>query len=207
MEDKNKMLINIISIRYGREENTYTSRDKNLYFEVDDREFESVADEESIHNVRVIEKNLVRWCTDFRYLSQYQKDVKKADLAQQKWLEQLCKQHYNLTVEARQNSRKDAGYINYTKNYEDVQPEDYYGLLKKYLTADTMKYLETGLVFGYLGHSERTKETDKVICEFLDENPDLINTVNTEFLTSSFGRHFMDNYENPEQLKKFLKGL
>ena len=78
------MLINIISVRYGREENTYTPKDKELYFEVDDKEFESVADEESIHNVQVIEKNLVRWCTDFHYLSQYQKDVKTVDLAQQK---------------------------------------------------------------------------------------------------------------------------
>ena len=58
-----------------------------------------------------------------------------------------------------------------------------------------------------LGHEERTKESDKVICEFLDENPDMIEKVNSGFLRNSTGRHYMDNYTSPEELRKFLEEL
>ena len=99
------------------------------------------------------------------------------------------------------------GYITYTKDYESEQPEDYYGLLEKYLTKETLDYLNGGIVFGYLGHEERTKESDKVICEFLDENPDMKEKVNSGFLRNSAGRHYMDNYTSPEELRKFLEEL
>lgn len=63
------------------------------------------------------------------------------------------------------------------------------------------------LFLGYLGHSDRTKESDQAICEFLEENPDLIQVVNDEFFTHSAGRHYMDNYQGPEKLKEYLKRL
>lgn len=110
-------------------------------------------------------------------------------------------------IEREYDDRKDKGYINHVKAFSKVEPEDYYGLLGKYLTKETHKYIESRCVFGYLGHEDRTKETDKVICEFLDENPDMKERVNRDFLCSGIGRHYMDNYSGPEDLRKFLGEL
>lgn len=119
----------------------------------------------------------------------------------------MLNKHYKATKEQEYSVRKDKGYITYTKEYDNMKPEDYYGLLEKYFTKETHDYLERGIVFGYLGHEERTKETDKVVREFLNENPDMKERVNAYFLTSSTGRHYMDNYTSPKELRKFLEEL
>lgn len=52
-------------------------------------------------------------------------------------------------------------------------------------------YIKTAKpVRGYLGHENRTRETDSAIC-LLDKNPHLIKEVNNAFLTSSDGWNFM----------------
>ena len=133
--------------------------------------------------------------------------MKGVDFVKQGQLKSLYDKHFKLSREKVYDARRDMGYINCTKDYESEQPEDYYGLLEKYLTKETLDYLNSGIVFGYLGHEERTKESDKVICEFLDENHDMKEKVNRNFLTSSIGRHYMDNCPSPEELRKFLEEL
>ena len=78
---------------------------------------------------------------------------------------------------------------------------------KEVYISTLLSYLNSGIVFGYLGHEERTKESDKVICEFLDENPDMKEKVNSGFIRNSTGRHFMDNCPSQEELRKFLEEL
>lgn len=97
-----------------------------------------------------------------------------------------------------------------------------YGLVDKYVVTDIpidvwidmsrelFPYTHvppSRIVVGYLGHEERTKESDKVICEFLDEHPDMKEKVNSGFLRNSTGRHYMDNCPSPEELRKFLEEL
>lgn len=201
-------MLNIQCIRYGSGEHYYSSNDKWLYFELDDDAFNEIASEEELQNVQNIEGKLVRGLLDFKHFAiSYARDVKKTDETTQEYLESMFSKHYKATLAQEQSTRKDKGYINGVKDYDKMKPEDYYGLLEKYFTKETLKYLEGGIVFGYLGHEERTKETDKVICEFLDENPDMKERVNTYFLTSGTGRHYMDNYTSPEELRKFLEEL
>ena len=199
-------MLNIISVRYGVD-NVYSSRDKWLYFEVDDYTFNSMATAEEIIDIHKIDGKLVRCSNTTNVTSDYSSDIKKTDKDTQAYLESMYKKHCAETTAQEQNARKDKGYINYTKNYGDVKPEDYYGLLKKYFTPHALDYINSGVVFGYLGHENRTKETDQVICDFLEENPDSKSTVNDMFLTHSSGRHFMDNYNSPEQLRKYLEEL
>lgn len=200
-------MLNIQYVRYGQDDYTYTRDDKCLYFELDDDTFNSIADVEEKQNIQNIEGKLVRCTYGFEYLSKYDLDAKKFDGTTQAYLESIFKKHYNASKEQEYTERKDKGYINYVKDYDKGTSEDYYGLLEKCFTKETLKYLDGGIVFGYLGHEERTKETDKVICEFLDENPDMKERVNRDFLTSGTGRHYMDNCPSPEELRKFLEEL
>ena len=200
-------MLNIQCVRYSFGEYSYTSDDKWLYFELDDDAFNEIADEEEKQNIQNIDGKLVRCTYGRSYLSVYGREAKKTDNATQEYLKSMLNKHYKVTKGQEYSVRKDNGYINYTKEYDDMKPEDYYGLLEKYLTEDTHNYLERGIVFGYLGHEERTLETDKVVCEFLDENPDMKERVNTYFLTNSAGRHYMDNYTSPKELRKFLEEL
>lgn len=200
-------MLNIQKIRYGRNKFTFSSDDRYLYFEVDDDTFNTNEDEETLQNIQEINGRLVRCTYHFKHLEDFYKDLKTTDDARQTSLAMLYSKHDELTKTIRQDTRKDKGYINYIENFEDIKPEDYYGLLKKYFTQDTLNYIDNRIVFGYLGHSDRTRETDQVICDFLEENPDMINTVNYEFFTSGTGRHYMDNYNGPEDLRKFLENL
>lgn len=200
-------MLNIQKIRYGKDDHTYSSRDKELFFEVDDDVFNAIEDEETRQDIQNINGKLVRRSYEFKPMSKYEIDAKNIDLTQQEYLETLYNKHFKLCQEEVYDARKDKGYINYTKDYDSMKPEDYYGLLEKYFTQGTLKYLDGGVVFGYLGHEERTLETDKVICEFLDENPDMKEQVNNGFLCHSAGRHYMDNYTSPEELRKFLEEL
>lgn len=200
-------MLNIQSVRYGSESYSYTSGDKWLYFELGDDAFNEIADEEEQQNISSVDGKLVRCTYGFEYLSKYDRDAKKTDEATQEYLKSMCSKYYKASREQEYTTRKDKGYITYTQDLDSMKPEDYYGLLEKYFTKGTLKYLDGGIVFGYLGHEERTLETDKVICEFLDENPDMKERVNTYFLTSGTGRHYMDNYTSPEDLRKFLEEL
>ena len=200
-------MLNIQKVRYGQDDRTYSSRDKELFFEVDDDVFNEIEDEETCQDIQNINCKLVRCSYGFKPRSKYEIDVKNVDFVKQGQLKSLYDKHLKLSKEKVYDARRDMGYINYTKDYESEQPEDYYGLLEKYLTKETLDYLNSGVVFGYLGPEERTKESDKVICEFLDENPDMKERVNREFLCSSIGRHYMDNYSGPEDLRKFLAEL
>ena len=200
-------MLNIQSVRYGSESYSYTSGDKWLYFELGDDAFNEIADEEEQQNIQNVDGKLVRCTYGRSYLSVYDREAKKTDNATQEYLKLMLNKHYKATKEQEYSVRKDKGYITYTKEYDNMKPEDYYGLLEKYLTKETLKYLDGGIVFGYLGHEERTKETDKVIYEFLEENPDMKERVNNEFLSHSTGRHYMDNCPSPEELRKFLEKL
>ena len=200
-------MLNIQCVRYSFGEYSYTSEDKWLYFELDDDAFNEIADEEEKQNIQNIDGKLVRCTYGRSYLSVYDREAKKTDNATQEYLKSMLNKHYTAAREQEYSTRKDKGYISGVKDYDKMKPEDYYGLLEKYLTKETLKYLERGIVFGYLGHEERTLETDKVVCEFLDENPDMKERVNTYFLTNSAGRHYMDNYTSPKELRKFLEEL
>ena len=200
-------MLNIQKVRYGQGKGTFTSRDKELFFEIDDDVFNEIADEEECQEVHNIDGKLVRCSYRFKPMSKYEIDMKDVDFVKQWRLKSLYDKHFKLSREKVYDARRDMGYINYTKDYESEQPEDFYGLLEKYLTKETLKYIDGGCVFGYLGHEDRTKETDKVICEFLDENPNMKERVTTCFLTNGTGRHYMDNYSGPKELRKFLEEL
>lgn len=200
-------MLNIQCVRYSFGEYSYTSDDKWLYFELDDDAFNEIADEEEKQNIQNIDGKLVRCTYGRSYLSVYGREAKKTDNATQEYLKSMLNKHYKATKEQEYSTRKDKGYITYTQDLDSMKPEDYYGLLEKYFTKRTLKYLDGGIVFGYLGHEERTLETDKVICEFLDEHPDMKERVNVYFLTSGTGRHYMDNYSGPKELRKFLEEL
>lgn len=198
-------MLNIMRIRYDRDEHTFSTDGKVLYFEVEDEEFNQREDEETLQNIQEIDGKLVRCGARFEYLDRYHRDINKTDNDKQDYLKSFYKKYLELTKTAQQDARRDRGYINYTKDYDSIQPEDYYGLLQKYFTPHTLKYIDSKLVFGYLGHEDRTKETDQVICDFLEENPELIATINSEFLTHGAGRHYMDTYGGPEHLRQFFK--
>ena len=200
-------MLNIQCIRYGRGDHSYSTDDKWLYFELGDDAFNEIATEEELQNIQNIDGKLVRCTVGFKYLSNYERDVKKTDSDTQTHLKSMFNKHYRAVKSQVQDARKDRGYINYTKDYDKIELEDYYGLLEKYLTKETLDYIDSKIVFGYLGHEERTKESDKVICEFLEENPDMKEKVNSGFLRNSVGRHYMDNYSSPEELRKFLEEL
>lgn len=197
-------MLNIMRIRYDRDEHTFTMDGEVLYFELEDEEFNLREDEEALQNIQEIDGKLVRCGACFEYLDRYYRDIAKTDNDEQDYLESLYKKHYELTKTAQQDARRDRGYINYLKDYDSIEPEDYYGLLQKYFTPHTLEYINSKLVFGYLGHEDRTKETDQVICDFLEENPELIETINSQFLTHGAGRHYMDTYDGPEHLRHFL---
>ncbi len=198
--------MNIYKIRFGYEEYKYTSDDKHLYREVDDDVFNANEDEETRQTVFEIDGKLVRCSSIFMYSEQYNNFLKRfGDRSDE--LKVIYEKFLKLLRTSIQDERRDKGYITNLKDFEDLEPEDYYGLLEKYFTENTRKYIDSKIVFGYLGHEDRTRESDQAICEFLEENPDLINVVNSEFLTHSAGRHYMDNYQGPEKLKEYLKRL
>lgn len=198
--------MNIYKIRFGYEEYKYTSDDKCLYREVDDDVFNANEDEETRQTVFEIDGKLVRCSSIFMYSEQYNNFLKRfGDRSDE--LKVIYEKFLKLLRTSIQDERRDKGYITNLKDFEDLEPEDYYGLLEKYFTENTRKYIDSKIVFGYLGHEDRTRESDQAICEFLEENPDLINVVNSEFLTHSAGRHYMDNYQGPEKLKEYLKRL
>ena len=198
--------MNIYKIRFGYEENRYTSDDKYIYREVDDDVFNANEDEETRQTVFEIDGKLVRCSSIFMYSEQYNNYLKRfGDRSDE--LKIIYEKFLKLLRTSIQDERRDKGYITNLKDFEDLEPEDYYGLLEKYFTENTRKYIDSKIVFGYLGHNNRTKESDQAICEFLEENPDLIQVVNDEFFTHSAGRHYMDNYQGPEKLKEYLKRL
>lgn len=169
--------------------------------------FNEIASAEDCQDIQNIDGKLVRCTYRFRYLSNYERDAKGIDLNQQEYLKSLHNKYFRLRREGVYASRRDKGYINSVKDYEKMESKDYYGLLEKYFTKETLDYIDSKIVFGYLGHEDRTLETDKVICEFLDENPDMKEKVNSGFLRNSTGRHYMDNYSSPKELRKFLEEL
>lgn len=197
-------MLNINAIRYGKNDYTFSSNDKYLYFEVEDDVFNQQEDEEDLQNIQNIDGKLVRCAANFEFIDYYNRDLKKADKDKQDYLESMYKKHYKLTRKAEQDDRRDRGYINFLKDYDSIKPDDYYGLLYKYLTINTLDYIDNKFVFGYLGHEDRTIETDQVICDFLDENPELTATINNEFLTNAAGRHYMDLCDGPEDLRDYL---
>lgn len=198
--------MNIYKIRFGYEDYKYTSDDRYLYREVDDDVFNANEDEETRQTVFEIDGKLVRCSSIFMYSEQYNNYLKRfGDRSDE--LKVIYEKFLKLLRTSIQDERRDKGYITNLKDFEDLEPEDYYGLLEKYFTENTRKYIDSKIVFGYLGHNDRTKESDQVICEVLEENPDLIQVVNDEFFTHSAGRHYMDNYQGPEKLKEYLKRL
>ena len=198
--------MNIYKIRFGYEEYKYTSDDKYLYREVDDDVFNANEDEETRQTVFEIDGKLVRCSSIFMYSEQYNNYLKRfGDRSDE--LKVIYEKFLKLLRTSIQDEHRDKGYITNLKDFEDLEPEDYYGLLEKYFTENTRKYIDSKIVFGYLGHEDRTKESDRAICELLEENPDLIQVVNDEFFTHSAGRHYMDNYQGPEKLKEYLKRL
>lgn len=196
--------MNIYKIRFGTDDHVYASNDKYLYCEVDDDTFISNEDEVEQQSVFAIDGKLVRCSTSFVYSNMYDTYLKKyGDRSDE--LKVIYEKFLKCLKSSLQEERRDKGYITYLKDYEDLEPEDYYGLLEKYFTNNTRKYIDSKLVFGYLGHEDRTRESDQAICEFLEENPELLQKVNDDFLTNSTGRHYMDEYQGPEKLKEFLK--
>lgn len=159
-------MLNINAIRYGENDYTFSSNDKYLYFEVEDDVFNQQEDEEDLQNIQNIDGKLVRCAANFEFIDYYNRDLKKADKDKQDYLDSMYTKHYKLTRKAEQDDRRDRGYINFLKDYESLKPEDYYGLLYKYLTINTLDYIDNKFVFGYLGHEDRTMETDQVICDF-----------------------------------------
>ena len=53
-------MLNIQKVRYGQDDHTYSSRDKELFFEVDDEVFNEIEDEETCQDIQNINGKLVR---------------------------------------------------------------------------------------------------------------------------------------------------
>lgn len=107
--------------------------------------------------------------------------------------------------------RKKEGYI-YCKKYEEMTPEDYKGSLNLSLTEEVLKYISSGGVFGYLGHSFRKHAHDKIIEKlfsharfFLREKELNIWGILGTWLTSSDARHWMDSVEDLSNKEFSLK--
>ena len=148
--------MNIYKIRFGYEEYKYTSDDKYLYREVDDDVFNTNEDEETRQTVFEIDGKLVRCSSIFMYSEQYNNFLKRfGDRSDE--LKVIYEKFLKLLRTSIQDDRRDKGYITNLKDFEDLEPEDYYGLLEKYFTENTRKYIDSKIVFGYLGHEDRTK--------------------------------------------------
>jgi len=126
-----------------------------------------------------------------------------SELANSYWEEERRKEN---------EQRKKEGYI-YCKKHEEMTPEDYKGSLNLALTEDVIKYISSGGVFGYLGHSFRKHSHDKMIEKFFSharvfyESKELnVWGLLGVWLTSSSARHWMDWVEDSTD-NEFLKSL
>jgi len=96
--------------------------------------------------------------------------------------------------------RKKDGFVLW-KKYEDLKPEDYKGgfSTEMFNTPHLQKYIKQ-TPFGYIGHSVRTKHTDRYMEKTLRSLNLPVDTLSL-YLTSSSGRHFGDSLEDltPEE--------
>jgi hypothetical protein len=109
--------------------------------------------------------------------------------------------------------RRDENFVLW-KDYKDLIPKDYNGGFSAQVTTheEFVNYVNSGCVWGYIGHKVRKPALDKFIEEtFLSlnvTNHDQLLTLFVNWLSSTDGRHFGDKLEGKsleEQKKIFLE--
>lgn len=110
----------------------------------------------------------------------------------------------------RKAQREKQGFI--VIDQEQMAPEDYHGGFSKKVLKDNFlkKYLERGIVFGYMGNEFRTIALDKALEKEVLSLPKVSSKYsNVElfacWLTSTDGRHFSDRLEDPRDAKRLIK--
>jgi len=98
--------------------------------------------------------------------------------------------------------KKIEGFI-YYKKYDQMTLEDYKGSLDKALTQDTIDYISSGVVAGYLGHSARKHEHDKYVEKVIENLTMTVDDIEvnkwdvlSSWLSSTDARHWMDSIED-----------
>lgn len=199
--------MNICCIKYI--ESAFVSDDEYLFCAIDDNLFNSYANEYEKHNIHEINGELVRCTIVVKPKEQRTKDIESYGWVNSENLMHIFNRHKYLTEKEKRKVDNEIGYIINNADSEDLELEDYFGLLEKYLTRRTIKYIKKNKAFvrGYLGHENRTRETDLAICRFLERNPDLIEEVNDMFLTSDEGYGAMCICAGPKHLTTILNNL
>ena len=198
--------MNICCIKYT--DSALVSDDEYLFCTIDDSLFDSYADGYDIFNAQLINGELVRCTTILKPKEERIKDIETYGWVNSENLMCIFNRHKYLTEKEQRKADNEIGYVINNTEPEDLELEDYFGLLEKYLTRRTIKYIKkTKPVRGYLGHENRTKDTDLAICRFLEQNPDLIDEVNDRFLTSDEGYGTMYICAGPKHLTTILNDL
>lgn len=116
----------------------------------------------------------------------------------------IITQYYEKLDNKRYAQRKSDGYV-WCKDYKEMTSEDYYGRLYKLKNNKYLQeYIESGCVWGYLGHENRKLIYDEAIEELIKEKPNDIKGKIANWMCSSFARHWMDNinYLSKEEFEK-----
>ena len=97
-------------------------------------------------------------------------------------------------IEKRENLiRQENGYVIH-KKFNELKAKDYYGNLSKLITPYILKYLSSPGVHGYLGSYNRKLIHDSILEEEVSKIKDVdVYELLSVWLTSTDGRHFMDN--------------
>lgn len=103
----------------------------------------------------------------------------------------------------REKMKKD-GFVLWME-YKERKPEDYKGGFSDsvFYTKEMQDYVLSGCVFGWIGHSVRKPELDKVIEEGLRERG-LSSSKMHNWISSSDGRHFGDSLEGLSLKKQIV---
>lgn len=197
--------MNICCIKYT--DSALVSDDEYLFCTIDDSLFDSYADGYDIFNAQLINGELVRCTTILKPKEERIKDIETYGWVNSENLMHIFNRHKYLSEKEERKANNEIGYILNNTNPEDLELEDYFGLLEKYLTRRTIKYIKKNksCVRGYLGHENRTRDTDLAICRFLERNPDLIEEINERFLISDEGYGFMCICAGPKHLTTILR--
>ena len=118
----------------------------------------------------------------------------------------IIQQYYENLDNKRYAQRKADGYV-WCKDFKKMTSEDYYGRLHELRNNEHLqKYVESGIVCGYLGHENRKLIYDEVIEELIKKETNDIKEKVADWMCSSFARHWMDNINRltKEEFKKIF---
>jgi len=192
----------IVSV-HAEKKNCFSSKDFNGY---KDFETEELAHEFIKSNSFSVNEAYIDYELDIRliYLAHFQYN-KNRKLVEQLFIEgssEDSQRYWDKQEDIRNVTRKEEGFI-YCKKYDQMTAEDYKGSLDKALNQDTINYISSGVIAGYLGHSARKHEHDKYIERVIDNLTMTVDDVEvnkwdvlSSWLSSTDARHWMDSIED-----------